>query len=214
MESQKPAITVIVPAYNTAKFIGEALGYIKNQTFKDYECVVVNDGSKDKTAQIAKNFIKKDKRFKLINHESNKGSSAARNTGFAVAKGKYVIFLDSDDIFDKKLLETLYVNATKYNSQITVCNFSEYKVKKQITLNKIINDKNIIIGRNFTLGELLAKNSNFEALSNIVCNKLYEKKYMSDERLLFNVKLRRAEDPEFNMRALILAERISYCPEE
>lgn len=89
--------SVIIPTYNRANFVVEAINSVLNQTYKlPYEVIVVDDGSIDKTEKILLEYMKKEPRLKFIKHEKNKGS-AARNTGIIHSKGKYLLFLDSDD---------------------------------------------------------------------------------------------------------------------
>lgn len=96
-----PKFSIIVPVYNVEKYIGKCLDSIMNQTFKDYEVIVVNDGTKDKSMDIVKKYD-----VKVINQE-NQGLSVARNTGLSKAKGEYLLFLDSDDYIEKDLLKEL-----------------------------------------------------------------------------------------------------------
>lgn len=99
-----PKVSVIVPAYNQAKYLKQTLNSVLNQTYNDWECVIVNDGSTDNTAKIAKNYVKKDKRFKYI-YQKNKGLAGARNTGIKTSQGEYIGFLDSDDLWKPSMLE-------------------------------------------------------------------------------------------------------------
>jgi len=90
-------VTVIIPSYNDAHFLGQAVQSVLNQTWTNFEIIVVDDGSQDNTAEIAKSF--RDSRIRYVRHEQNKGLSAARNTGLRQARGKYITFLDADDYF-------------------------------------------------------------------------------------------------------------------
>ena len=99
-----PVVSVIVPAYNSEKYIEETLDCLLDQTLQDIEVIIVNDGSTDSTADIASSYCAKDSRFSLINKE-NGGVSLARNTGLRKAGGRYVLFLDSDDILTPQSLE-------------------------------------------------------------------------------------------------------------
>jgi glycosyltransferase involved in cell wall biosynthesis len=90
-----PTVTVIIPTYDRAHLIGRAIQSILNQTYGDFELIVVDDGSSDNTAEIIHDF--NDKRIKYIRHEKNKGAAAARNTGIESARGTYIAFQDSDD---------------------------------------------------------------------------------------------------------------------
>jgi len=91
-----PQVSIIIPAYNQGKFIGECLDSIIRQTVSDWECIVVNDGSTDSTPKIVRAYIQNDSRIRMI-EQPNKGLSAARNAGLHEAKGNYIQFLDSDD---------------------------------------------------------------------------------------------------------------------
>ncbi len=101
---EKPLISVIVPCYNQADFLDEALRSVANQTFHGWECIIVNDGSADDTAKIALEWVKSDTRFKYF-YKQNGGLSSARNYGLDQAKGTYIQFLDSDDFLDPKKME-------------------------------------------------------------------------------------------------------------
>lgn len=93
-----PLISVIMPAYNAEKFIKQAIDSILNQTFKDFEFLIINDGSVDNTKMIIEDYVKCDARVKLINQERNQGIVAALNVGLKQALGKYIARMDSDDI--------------------------------------------------------------------------------------------------------------------
>jgi glycosyltransferase involved in cell wall biosynthesis len=98
-ESKKnqPKISVIIPTYNRVHLIGRAIESVLNQTYQDFEIIVVDDGSTDNTEKLIKNFQKKDKRIKYIQHKENKGEGAARNTGIKISKSPFIAFQDSDD---------------------------------------------------------------------------------------------------------------------
>src|SRR5688572_9544736 len=120
-----PKVSVVVTAYNLEAFIAQCLETIISQTFTDFECIVVNDGSIDNTRKIVEQYTKKDSRLRLISKE-NGGVSTARNTGFDAAQGEYIIFLDGDDFFEPHLLERLYDKIIKHGADIAVCNFKNY----------------------------------------------------------------------------------------
>ena len=102
---ENPSVSVIIPTYNRGNLVGRSIQSILNQTYKDFELIIVDDGSIDNTEDIIKEFQKKDERIKYIRYEKNKGGAAARNTGIKNAKGKYIAFLDSDDEWLPEKLE-------------------------------------------------------------------------------------------------------------
>ena len=94
---ENPNVSIIIPTYNRAHLVGRSIQSVLNQTYKDFELIIIDDDSIDNTEDIIKEYQKKDKRIKYLKHVKNKGGSAARNTGIKAAKGKYIALLDSDD---------------------------------------------------------------------------------------------------------------------
>ena len=103
--NKKPTVSVIIPTYNRAHLVGRAIQSVLDQTYKDFELIVVDDGSNDNTEYIIKEFQKKDERIKYVAYKKNKGGSAARNAGIKSSKGEYIAFLDSDDEWLSEKLE-------------------------------------------------------------------------------------------------------------
>ena len=93
----KPTLSIIVPCYKQAEYLPETLDSVLKQTFKEWECIIVNDGSPDNASQVAQKYVDLDSRFRLIETE-NRGVSAARNTGIRASSGKYILPLDGDDL--------------------------------------------------------------------------------------------------------------------
>ena len=111
-------ISVIIPIFNTKKYLTECLNSVINQTLKNIEIICIDDGSTDNSLNIVQGYKQLDKRFVLIK-QKNKGSGSARNKGIKISRGKFISFLDSDDMyFDNFSLESLYKKAEKYNALI------------------------------------------------------------------------------------------------
>ncbi len=110
-------ISVIVPVYNGGLWLGEALESLKGQTYGDFEAIIVDDGSTDNSAVIAKNFCDRDTRFRLIS-QSNVGVSSSRNHGIDLANGEWFAFMDSDDIMPADALEVMMSHALKSGAGI------------------------------------------------------------------------------------------------
>ena len=125
---KKPKFSIIVPVYNTEKYLKRCLDSIKSQSFKDYEVIIVNDGSTDNSSDTISKYP-----YKVINQE-NQGLSMARNNGVKEASGEYLIFLDSDDYIEKNLLKE--INNSLSNSPDLV----RYQIKESRRMMFILLD--------------------------------------------------------------------------
>ncbi|HNV01493.1 MAG TPA: glycosyltransferase family A protein [archaeon] len=108
MKKNRPKISIILPVYNDEKYIKESLDSILNQTFNDFELIIINDNSKDDTMKIIKNYTKIESKIKIINNKKNIGVYRSINKGLKKAKGNYIARMDSDDICYKNRLQTQY----------------------------------------------------------------------------------------------------------
>lgn len=120
-EVTKPKVSIIVPVYNTEKYLNECIDNLKEQTLKDIEMIFIDDGSIDNSLNILNNWAENDCRIKVI-HQENKGAAIARQAGIDVAQGEYIKFVDSDDILEKNACELCYNEAKKYDADIVVHN--------------------------------------------------------------------------------------------
>lgn len=118
-----PEISIIVPVYNTEKYLDRCIRSITEQTFSDFELILIDDGSKDNSGFICDEWEKKDSRIKVI-HQKNAGAGAARNAGLRVAKGEYIGFVDSDDWIEPQMYEVMYNAIEKYSADVGMCNIS------------------------------------------------------------------------------------------
>ena len=190
-------VSVIVPAYNAEKYIDKCLESLINQTLKDIEIIVVNDGSKDNTLEKINKYS--DKRIKLLNLKENKGIGHARNEGIKKALGEYIGFVDSDDYVDKNMFEKMYEKASKEKLDIVVCDFYKQIENTNQTIKEIIpNFKNTT----------LKNNSNLLLDINLApWNKIYKRKLIVDNKIHFDEKLK-YEDVPFVVKSLDKAKNI------
>jgi glycosyltransferase involved in cell wall biosynthesis len=116
----RPLVSVIIPCYNQGEFLSFAFRSLQEQSLTQWECIVVDDGSTDNTAEVAESFIQADKRIRLI-QQPNSGSAVARNKGLAEAKGEYIQFLDADDMLnhDKLHLQSEYMTTNNIDVSYT-----------------------------------------------------------------------------------------------
>ncbi len=132
-------ISVIVPVYNVENYLSRCIDSILNQTYTDYELILVDDGSTDNSGKICDDYAEKKSNIKVI-HQKNGGLSSARNTGTDNSKGSYITFIDSDDLVSNTYLETLFELLKKYDADISCCDFSFFYDESEI-----VNEQNNIL---------------------------------------------------------------------
>ena len=179
-------ISVIIPIYNSEKYLSECLESIINQTFKDIEIICINDGSKDKSEQIIKQYAEKDKRIILLN-QKNEGAGPARDKGVEISKGEYLSFIDSDDFFHFRTLEIAYNNIKKFNSDVLRFQYFEFKNKNKLKINEKIESYNI---KNFSMSM---------GWCCVVWNRIWKASIIKKNNISFG-KLRSGQDNVFNAK--------------
>ena len=116
-------VSIIIPVYKVEMYLARCLDSILNQIYTEWEAILIDDCSPDKSGEICDEYAKKDERFKVIHHEKNGGLSVARNSGLEIATGDYIAFIDSDDYVTEKYLRTLVKDLEKNEADISQCNF-------------------------------------------------------------------------------------------
>jgi teichuronic acid biosynthesis glycosyltransferase TuaG len=148
-------VSVITPAYNSEKYIRECIESVINQTYQNWEMIIVNDRSKDNTQTIVEDYSRRDSRIKLFNQDTNQGAAAARNKAIEMSKGRFIAFLDSDDIWHPQKLEMQIPFMIKNDYAFTFTAYEIinnnpkagkkiFKVPRKINYNQYL--KNTIIG--------------------------------------------------------------------
>lgn len=201
----KELISIIIPIYNASRFIKKCITSILNQTYKNFELLIINDGSTDNSLEICNKF--NDKRIKIIN-QKNSGSECARLTGIKQSKGEYICFIDADDWISKDYLEILITYAQKYNVDVTC-------VKSYKVLDKygIIKFKNVWENYQEDLLPLdeLKKHNNFLIYNRVFSNTVWGKLYRSsiiDLNQITPLNLFYGDDTAFNLH---LSPNIKSC---
>lgn len=197
-------VSVIVPVYNVELYIEQCIVSILNQTLKNIEIIIINDGTLDRSIQNIEYLIRENSNIKLIN-KNNGGLSSARNEGIKYARGEYISFIDSDDYILEDFLEKLYNEAKKYDLDI-VCG-SHTRIldgKRKITKdrNKLLYTKNAISGEEFLYKQLNLSDYRME-----VWDDLYKRDFLIKNNLKFRDNLI-YEDEEFTPNALLKAKRV------
>lgn len=174
---------------------------IQNQTFTDFECILIDDGSTDESGEICDIIGQEDKRFIVI-HQNNKGLSEARNTGLKIAKGNYIGFVDSDDYIHPNMYETLYYYITS-NIEYSIAMIYGKKVYQNHKLEKNIATNVNVITQTYLFWNLYGRNNN-EFQYQVVWNKLYRKDIITGEFF----KSTGSEDTEFNNRIYLKTNKM------
>ena len=211
MERKNVEISVIVPVYNSERYLRQCLDSIVNQTFKDLEIICVNDGSKDSSAKILEEYASIDDRFVIINQE-NGGAGKARNTGLKSARGKYLSFLDSDDFFEPTMLEKAHEKIEKDDSDFVVYRSDRYITKNDDYVNVIYTIIPTAIPPYSPFSYRQLTENVFKAFVGWAWDKLYRKSFVLEHELYFQEQ-RTTNDMLFVYSALIVAKKISVIDE-
>lgn len=145
MNNKELLVSVVMPAYNAEKFIGEAIESILSQTFKDFEFIILDDCSKDKTWEIIQEYAKKDERIIPVKNEKNLNIALNRNKGVEMAKGKYVVWADADDISKPDRIEKLF-NYMESHPEVGICgsNFQSFSGDKLMDTREFFEDDDLL----------------------------------------------------------------------
>ena len=195
-----PKVSIIVPVYNVEKYICRCLDSVVSQTFTDWECILVDDGSLDNSGKVCDEYAERDRRFKVI-HRKNSGVSAARNMGLDMAEGEWISFVDSDDWIEKETYKIAIENAIKEKSDV-VCygmRFLQNGRYKSVPFKEKC--------------DIFYKFQHYKVYMHSPCNKLIKGGWVKNKR--FNVDMKCYEDLLFIFDVLTDPNiRISYMNNE
>ena len=197
-------ISIIIPAYNVEKYIRQSLDSVLRQTYRNLEIIIVDDGSKDSTGEIADEYSKKDSRIKVI-HQPNQGLPTARNVGMEIATGKYIMFLDSDDFYEDNSCEVLYNEIKKHDADYVIGNYI-HTTFDGTKWEKPLFDTNKY--DNFKLSINDYKKS-FFVMNSVVWNKIFKKKFIEKNHLRF-IPRTIAEDAIFSTYCYVHTDKGYY----
>lgn len=201
-------LSIILPVFNAANYLEQCLNSIRLQTYKDFEVILINDGSKDNSADICEIFATKDNRFIYVNQE-NYGVAMARNKGLELAKGTFIGFVDADDTLEKDMLENLIKHTLNKKCDVIIahykiCNTDRIHIPKTtIPCKKILNKEEIkqnILQTYYTGNDPLVP---------ALWNKIYNRNFIEKHNLMFHKqKAVRASDYWFNFKVFQFAENV------
>lgn len=197
-----PFFSVVLPAYGSEPYLAAALGDLQDQLFTDWEAIVVNDCSPDGSLAIAQQFAAADVRIRVVSHEVNRGLSAARNTGLAAARGRYVWFPDPDDRYDFTFLQSVFNSLQQHAAPVVMVGhveeFYDASGKVERVQEFTFSQESAHLGKT----KLRKHALEFEKGTHYgyAWNKVYEREYLQQGGFTFTEDLPLIEDIEFNIR--------------
>lgn len=199
--SQDDLISIIVPIYNKEKYLSKTITSILNQTYKNFELLLIDDCSTDNSVKLCEEFREKDKRIKIIKNEKNSGVSETRNVGLDNSLGKYICFVDADDTIDSNMYEVLHSFISKYDCDFVQCMNKGSKINLE-------SDVQFINGYDNIFGVYLAE----DKISDTVWSKIFRSDVLKDVR--FNTEFRKHEDTLFVFEVLKKCKKICLISDE
>ena len=201
-------ISIIVPIFNTEKYLHQCLDSILSQSYGNFECLLINDGSTDASASICREYVAKDARFRYFEKE-NGGVSSARNLGIERSGGAYITFIDSDDWVEFDYLEVLYSAIIQETADISVSSYRTYEMSKNIWLfhafKRVEHQK--VFSRQELLNQLMFLDSLDSSYRFASC-KLVRKSVLTG--IWFNESTHLGEDMEFWFKLYLVAEKVVF----
>lgn len=204
-------VSIVIPVYNTKPYIAQCLNSLIAQTMNRFEIICVNDGSTDGSEKILHRYQEQYSFIRVISQE-NKGAGVARNVGLSSAKGKYVLFLDSDDYFDEHLLEKVCDKAEKNNCDIVLFDIYRFDNQTKEVFSPRLNlNQKVIPTLDVFSAEDIPK-SIFNISLGVAWNKLYRRQFIEENNLRFQ-EIRNSNSVYFSFAAFLLAKSISIVNE-
>ena len=197
-------ISIIVPVYNTGIYLKKCINSLLNQTLRDIEIVLIDDGSTDESRDICDEYAKKDDRISVI-HKRNEGVSIARNIGIKKSKGKYIGFIDSDDWIESNMYQNMYKYIKDYDVDIVFCDAVTVYDDKQSEIDSFtLLEKSRLITKDKIDSSLLIQ------MAGSVWRGLYKRELLQENDIYFPIDLKFSEDRIFNLYAIGYSKKIFY----
>lgn len=198
-----PKISFIIPIYNVETYIKHCLESVVNQTLKEVEIILVNDGTEDNSIKNIREYIGNDSRIKLINKQ-NGGVSSARNRALDEAKGEYILFVDSDDYIENNMAEVMYNCAISNKVDIVMCGYNRIDNDKKTSISPPI--KSNIIYSNKEIKNIISYGDNSTIW--YVWRNLYKREIIEKNNIRFNESVKIGEDSCFNLNTFLSSNSI------
>lgn len=199
-------VSVIIPVYNSERYLREALESVQSQTYQNIEIITIDDGSTDGSGSILHEAAKKDPRILLI-EKCNSGVSDSRNRGIDAAHGQYICFVDSDDIIEPDYIERMIYTALDNNAEMVVCGYSLMDKRGKKREIDIKYKSGNIAGQTGAFRELLDSGLAYSS-----CNKLIQRSILEKYNIRFSSGATFDEDMFFSWRVASACKNVHYCP--
>ncbi len=205
-------VSVIVPIYKVEKYLNQCIESIVNQTYKNLEIILIDDGSPDNCPQMCDEWAKKDERIKVI-HKANGGLMAAWIDGVKGSSGDYICFVDSDDYVHFNFVEKLYNGINGVNADICVCNYIEVYDTKEV--EKSQSDRNVVLSKGENIENCVFSYNNWDGITIAPCrwNKMFKRKLVLDSIKYLNTEISMGEDMNMTFYAMSKAKKVSLIPD-
>lgn len=219
--NKKPLFTICIPVFNSEDYIEAAIKDLQDQSFADYECILIDDKSPDDAIHIAEKLINNDDRFRVLKNVNNLGVSKSRNIGIENAKGEYIIFLDSDDRYDTDLLKSVYQEISKSKQSGVTIDVITWEIggidERGNRVGKIDFWREQEISYNRKPSSVYSpsdvKDKIFQININNMCAKCFRLEHIKSKNLHFDTRVSFGEDALFSYFAILLAESIKPVPD-
>lgn len=194
--------SIIIPVYNAEKYIGRTINSVLQQSYSDYEVILIDDGSKDNSSEILDRYAEKEEKI-IVKHIHNQGVSHARNEGITLARGEYILFLDADDEYEKHALGCIEDALRIYNSPDFLCfGYNEYLFKN----NKIVREKGFSYNSFSLSGQNELREFAIDLVTNAMFGSVWSKAYKRELLVAYNIRMPEemyvGEDYCFNLKVL------------
>ena len=205
LEGSSISVSLILPIYNTEQFIERCLRSVFEQTFENVEYILINDCTPDKSIEVSERVIKQypDRKVSIVNNQKNIGLAGVRNIGIKMAKGEYIIFIDSDDYVEPAMLEEMYHKAKVSSADIVIADYYVNYPQKQIYKKQVAPSTGTECARWILSGRLHSSNS----------NKLIKRELYLNNNISFIEGINMWEDMSTIARICYLANKVAYLPQ-
>ncbi|TKI05534.1 glycosyltransferase family 2 protein [Martelella alba] len=208
----EPCVTAVITTFNNESYIEQTINNIQKQTFKNIEIIFIDDNSQDSTVCLIETAISHDNRCKLVKNKTNKGAGYCRNIGFRLATGKYIIFLDDDDLYHLSMLELMYLYAEEYSCDTVVCKSKRLHVGTGLIYPHETVHSSLLSGKTL-FSPLDISDSFFQCFNFAAWDKMFRREMLINSSLAFQ-EIRSTNDIFFTVTAMLSSKKIGVIEEE